>query len=86
LSRGGRARPPATREILEGVRSHGLGMEAAVLIGNNLYQKFDSVKKTRLLRKNQGEIAGLELPPWDASAASASAAAGDLAATGLHLA
>ena len=58
-----RKRRSVLAEIFEGIANHGIGVESSVLIGNNLYQKFDSIKKTRRLRQNQQEIAALELPP-----------------------
>lgn len=64
LYRNVRARRSVAREIAEGIWKRGFGLESAVLIGNNLYQKFDSIKKARRLRQNQREIAGLALPPW----------------------
>ncbi|HME68247.1 MAG TPA: radical SAM protein [Myxococcota bacterium] len=52
-----RKRRSLFREVVEGIWKHGPGIEASVLIANNLYQKFDSIKKAQLLRKNQLEIA-----------------------------
>jgi radical SAM superfamily enzyme YgiQ (UPF0313 family) len=92
LYRNVRARRSALREVVEGVGKYGLSLESAVLTGNNLYQKFDSIQKARRLRQNQREIAGLELPPWDpgdpelARVASASEEAGDLAGGQVRLA
>jgi radical SAM superfamily enzyme YgiQ (UPF0313 family) len=53
------------REIFEAVWNHGIGVQSAALIGNNLYHKLDSAKKTRQLRKNQRRIAALDLPRSD---------------------
>jgi radical SAM superfamily enzyme YgiQ (UPF0313 family) len=43
-------------EIALGWRN-GIRLESAVMVGHNLYQKIDSVKKERLLRENQRAIA-----------------------------
>jgi radical SAM superfamily enzyme YgiQ (UPF0313 family) len=64
LYRAVRADRSVLREIFEGVRNHGIGVETGVRVANNVYQKFDSVKKARLLRENQREIAALDLAPW----------------------
>ena len=56
-----RRRKSIFREITEGYRRNGLRTESAVMVVNNLYQKFDSVKKERLLRGNQRELAALQL-------------------------
>jgi len=42
---------------VENYRRNGAGIQSAVVVANNVYQKFDSVKKARLLRANQREIA-----------------------------
>ena len=46
-----------TRELMEGLWRQGPGIETGVRVANNLYQKFDSLKKARHLRENQREIA-----------------------------
>ena len=53
------------REIFEAVWNHGVGVQSAALIGNNLYHKLDSAKKTSQLRRNQRRIAALDLPRWN---------------------
>jgi radical SAM superfamily enzyme YgiQ (UPF0313 family) len=45
------------REIADGYRRNGIGLESAVMVGINAYQKFDSIKKRRLLRRNQRALA-----------------------------
>jgi radical SAM superfamily enzyme YgiQ (UPF0313 family) len=50
------------REVLDGLARTGLRTETAVMIGNNLYQKWDSRKKERQLRQNQRELAASEAP------------------------
>lgn len=62
------------REISEALRRHGPGIEAGVPVANNLYQKFDSVKKARLLRENQREIDALQRRPAQPSSCSSSSA------------
>lgn len=52
-----RRRNSIFREVADGYRRHGVRTESAVRIANNLYQKFDAMKKKRLLRANQREIA-----------------------------
>ena len=52
-----RRRKSIFRELYEGLRDHGPSAETFVLVGNNTYQKFDSVKKKRQLRRNQSELA-----------------------------
>jgi radical SAM superfamily enzyme YgiQ (UPF0313 family) len=52
------------REIFEAIWNHGVGVQSAALIGNNLYHKLDCIKKTSRLRRNQREIAALDLPRW----------------------
>ncbi|MFN8643412.1 MAG: radical SAM protein [Candidatus Binatia bacterium] len=65
-----RDRRSVLREVAEGWRRSGVGLETAVMVANNLYQKFDSVKKERLLRANQRELAarGLGRPADDPGA------------------
>ena len=58
------------REIADGWRRSGIGLESAVMVGINAYQKFDSMKKRRLLRRNQRELA---LAAHDAAIAEAGA-------------
>jgi radical SAM superfamily enzyme YgiQ (UPF0313 family) len=65
LYRAVRARRSISREIFEAIRSHGISPESVSRIGNNLYQKFDSLKKARLLRENQREIAQARVAPGD---------------------
>jgi radical SAM superfamily enzyme YgiQ (UPF0313 family) len=61
-----RGRRSVFREIAEGWRRNGIGLESTVMLANNLYQKFDSVKKERLLRANQRQLAGRPAEPdWD---------------------
>src|SRR6185369_14711048 len=57
LYRNVRRRRSVFREIVENYRRNGAGIQSAVVVANNVYQKFDSVKKARLLRANQREIA-----------------------------
>jgi radical SAM superfamily enzyme YgiQ (UPF0313 family) len=54
-----RRRRSVLRELVENWRRSGLSIESAVVVANNVYQKFDSVKKARLLRENQRELAAL---------------------------
>jgi hypothetical protein len=63
-----RQRRSVFREIAEGWRRGGVGLESSVMVANNLYQKFDSVKKERLLRANQRELAALGIDERPASA------------------
>jgi len=56
----------ALRETVAALRTYGFASQTAALLGNNLYWKLDSMKQARLLRRNQREIAALDLPPWDA--------------------
>lgn len=65
LYRAVRERRSIPREIFEAIRCHGISPEAISRIGHNLYQKFDSVKKGRLLRENQREIAQARAVPGD---------------------
>jgi radical SAM superfamily enzyme YgiQ (UPF0313 family) len=44
------------RELYEGLKAHGPSPEALVPVGNNTYQKFDSIKKRRHLRRNQSHL------------------------------
>ena len=46
-------------EIWSGVASHGVRAESLLMIGNNLYQKYDSIEKTRNLRRNQRDLAAV---------------------------
>lgn len=55
------------RELLGGVWRQGLGLETGVRVANNLYQKFDSLKKARRLRENEREIAAGAAGPADAT-------------------
>jgi radical SAM superfamily enzyme YgiQ (UPF0313 family) len=77
-----RQRRSVYREIAEGCRRRGFGLESGVMVANNLYQKFDSVKKERLLRANQRELAALGI---DERLALADADAGRLATDGVAL-
>lgn len=75
-----RRRNSIFREVVEGYRRHGVGTESAVMIAQNLHQKFDAMKKERVLRANQREIAegrlaepaagadGADVPPLVAGA------------------
>jgi radical SAM superfamily enzyme YgiQ (UPF0313 family) len=56
-----RRRRSIFRQVVESYQRNGLRTESAVMIAENLYQKFDSMKKERLLRANQREIAALHL-------------------------
>jgi radical SAM superfamily enzyme YgiQ (UPF0313 family) len=47
------------REAIENLETHGIGAESMVMIGHGLYRRFDSIKKTRLLRENQRQLARL---------------------------
>ena len=69
-----RSHRSVAREITEALLKHGPGIEAGIPIANNLYQKFDSLKKARLLRDNQREIAALRRLPAQARAWSSSSA------------
>lgn len=57
LYRAIRRRKSVLREIASGLGTHGLRAESLLMIGNNLYQKFDAIKKARNLRRNQRELA-----------------------------
>lgn len=61
LYRAVRRRKTVLREIVTGLSMHGLRAESLLMIGNNLYQKFDSVKKTRNLRRNQRDLHGRQM-------------------------
>jgi radical SAM superfamily enzyme YgiQ (UPF0313 family) len=63
-----RQRRSVLREILENWRRSGVSIESGVVVANNVYQKFDSVKKARLLRENQRELAALSAGAPEASA------------------
>ncbi|HJQ83534.1 MAG TPA: B12-binding domain-containing radical SAM protein [Candidatus Binatia bacterium] len=69
-----RRRRSVLGEIVANWRRSGISIESGVVIANNVYQKFDSVKKTRLLRENQRALA--------ASSASTPAGVGVVAAAG----
>jgi radical SAM superfamily enzyme YgiQ (UPF0313 family) len=60
LYRAIRRRRTLAQELVAGCRS-GLRLESAVMVGHNLYQKIDAVKKERLLRQNQHAIAAFAL-------------------------
>ncbi len=62
LYRNVRARESVPRTIFSGLAKYGLSAECGALVGNNLYQKFDSIKKARRLRENQRAIAARKLP------------------------
>lgn len=62
-----RARESVPRTIVSGLAKYGLSAEFGALVGNNLYQKFDSIKKARRLRENQRAIAARDLPPLEAA-------------------
>ncbi len=81
-----RQRRSVLAEIFGGIAKYGIGVESSVLIGNNLYQKFDSIKKTRLLRQNQQEIAALDLPPHMPVSGSDMPSVAPPVGAGLHLA
>jgi len=49
------------REVVQSLRAHGVGLESLSMVGNNLYQKFDSLKKERHLRRNQRMLAQTSL-------------------------
>ena len=63
LYRALRRRKSALREIWEGIATHGVRAESLLMIGNNLYQKYDSITKTRNLRRNQRELASHATSP-----------------------
>jgi radical SAM superfamily enzyme YgiQ (UPF0313 family) len=62
LYRALRRRKSVWREIASGLGTHGLRAESLLMIGNNLYQKFDAIEKTRKLRRNQRDLARLPEP------------------------
>ena len=64
LYRNVRARESVLRTFFSGFAKYGVSAEFGALVGNNLYQKFDSIKKARRLRENQRAIAARDLPPW----------------------
>jgi radical SAM superfamily enzyme YgiQ (UPF0313 family) len=59
LYRSVRQHRSVVREVVDGYRRSGLRTETSVMIANNLYQKFDSLKKEKRLRENQRALAGL---------------------------
>ena len=52
---------PFHQEVAEDLSKYGLSAQALVPIGMNLYQKFDSIKKARMLRRNQRDLARRDL-------------------------
>jgi hypothetical protein len=63
LYRNVRQHKSVLRETVSALWTYGFAPLTPVLLGNNLYWKYDSMKKARLLRRNQREIAALDLPP-----------------------
>lgn len=59
LYRALRRRKSVLREIWSGIATHGVRAESLLMIGNNLYQKYDSIEKTRNLRRNQRDLAAV---------------------------
>ena len=71
LYRNVRSRKSIFREVSEGLKKNGMRAESVLMITHNLYQKFDSIKKQRLLMENKREIAERNLPEWEPEPAEA---------------
>jgi radical SAM superfamily enzyme YgiQ (UPF0313 family) len=59
LHRSLQSRQSLWQETRGHIRTHGFGAEAAMMFGNGIYRRLDSVHKTRMLRANQSQMAHL---------------------------